>query len=217
MENSINNKNNANKDNYKIYVKTAVVLALIASMTALMLAVVNGFTSERIKENFRLETNNAISELFADGKTFEKLDTEFKLPITEVWSVGGDEGHNLGYCLFVEVKGFKEEIVFVVGADTTGRCIGVKVLTSAETAGLGSLIIESDYLSQYIGKYKDLTLNNDIDAVTGATISSRALLEGVNAALAADIFEPATTREETTAAQEAGDTEGGIFDEQVTD
>lgn len=205
------------KQNFIIYLKTAFILALIVSLTALMLAVVNGFTSKRIDENFRIETNNAISDLFTAGKTFEKIDADFRLPITEIWSVGGDEGQTLGYCMFVEVKGFKEEIIFVVGADTTGQCVGIKVLSSAETAGYGSIIAEPDYLYQYIGKYKGLTLNNDIDAVTGATISSRALLEGVNAALAASVFKPITAQEEAMTAEETSDTEGGISDEQATD
>lgn len=210
-----------NKDNIIFYFKTAAVLTIIASLTALLLAVVNGFTAGRIAENLRIETNNAITELFTDGKSFEKLDTEFSLPITDIWRVIDTDGQNLGYCLFVTVKGFKEEINLVVGADTTGQCIGIKILSSAETAGLGSLINETDYTSQYIGKVTGMTLNNEIDAIAGATISSRALLEGVNAALAAEIFKSKntaeTTQEETANSEKSNETERGISDGQTTD
>lgn len=210
-----------NKDNIIFYFKTAAVLAIIASLTALMLAFVNGFTSDRIAENIRIQTDNAITELFTEGKSFEKLDTEFSLPVTGIWRVSDTDGQNLGYCLFVTVKGFKEEINFVVGADTAGQCIGIKILSSAETAGLGSLINETGYISQYIGKVTGMTLNNEIDAIAGATISSRALLEGVNAALAADIFASentaGTTQEETADSAGSNETERGISDGQTTD
>ncbi len=210
-----------NKDNILFYFKTAAVLTIIASLTALMLAFVNEFTADRIAENLRTETNNAISELFAEGKSFEKLDTDFSLPITDIWRVIDTDGQDLGYCLFVTVKGFKEEISFVVGSDLAGQCIGIKILSSAETQGLGSRINETDYISQYLGKVTGLTLNNEIDAIAGATISSRALLEGVNAALAADIFKEEntaeTTQEETAGSEESNETEGGISDGQTTD
>lgn len=210
-----------NKDNIIFYIKTAAVLTIIASLTALMLAVVNGFTANRIAENLRIETNNAITELFTDGKSFEEVEADFSLPITDIWRVTDTDGQNLGYCVFVTVKGFKEEIDFVVGADTTGRCVGIKILSSAETAGLGSLINEPDYISQYIGKVTGMTLNNDIDAISGATISSRALLDGVNTALAAKIFKSKNTAEttqgETANSEESNETEGSISDGQTTD
>lgn len=210
-----------NKDNIIFYIKTAAVLTIIASLTALMLAVVNGFTANRIAENLRIETNNAITELFTDGKSFEEVEADFSLPITDIWRVTDTDGQNLGYCVFVTVKGFKEEIDFVVGADTTGRCVGIKILSSAETAGLGSLINEPDYISQYIGKVTGMTLNNDIDAISGATISSRALLDGVNTALAAEIFKSKNTAEttqgETANSEESNETEGSISDGQTTD
>lgn len=208
-------------NNIAFYFKTAAVLTVIASLTALMLAVVNGFTADRIAENLRTATNDAIAEIFTEGKTFEKIDSEYTLPVTDIWLVAGNDGKNIGYCIFVTVKGFKENIDFVVGADTAGKCIGIKIIASAETAGLGSLISDAGYTAQYIGKAAGMTLNNEIDAISGATISSRALLEGVNAALASDIIKSGNTSAvpQDTAANgnETDGTEGGASDGQVTE
>ncbi len=208
-------------NNIVFYFKTAAVLTVIASLTALMLSVVNGFTADRIAENLRIDTNNAIGEIFTEGKTFEKIDAEYTLPVTDIWRVADTGGQNIGYCVFVTVKGFKEEIKFVVGADTAGQCIGIKILSSSETAGLGSLINDAGYTAQYIGKAAGMTLNNEIDAISGATISSRALLEGVNAALASDIIKSEKTSavSQDTAANgdETDGTEGGASDGQVTE
>lgn len=207
-----------NKDNIKFYLKTAAVLTIIASMTALMMAVVNWLTAGRIAENLRTDTETAIADLFPGAESFEKLDIDLTLPVYDVWRVGGDGNQTSGYCIFAVVKGFKEEIDMIVGADTAGQCIGVKILSFSETRGLGSRISEAGYLEQYIGKAAGMTLDRDIDAVAGATISSRALLKGVNAALAVNIFGAVDTTTKETAAitGETTGAEGGVSDEQVT-
>lgn len=205
-----------NKENLIFYFKTAAVLTIIASLTALMLAFVNALTADRIAENMKIKTNEAITNLFAEGKTFEKIEVEYKLPVTDIWSVNGEDGRNIGYCVFVTVIGFKEKIEIVVGADPAGKCVGIKILTSSETAGLGSLINEPDYMSQYIGKTKGMELNNEIDVISGATISSRAVLDGVNAALAVNIFDQVseTAMNETENNVEDDGTEGVVSDGQ---
>lgn len=195
------------QNNIKFYLKTTAILTIIVSLTALLMAVVNGLTAGKIEENMRAAIENAITELFPGSANYEKLDAEFKLPVTDIWRVDD------GYCIFATVKGFKEDINIIVGADATGKCIGVKILSFAETQGLGSLIGEADYLSQYFGKTAGMILNHDIDAVTGATISSRALLEGVNAALAVDIFNTTETADVTAAETEEGETSN----EQITE
>jgi electron transport complex protein RnfG len=216
-----------NKDNIKFYLKTAAVLTIIASITALMMAVVNGLTAGRIADNLRADTETAMADLFPDAGSFEKLDISLTLPVTDVWRVAGNGNQTSGYCIFATVKGFKEEIDIIVGADTAGKCVGVKILSFAETRGLGSRISEAGYLEQYIGKVSGMTINHDVDAVAGATISSRALLEGVNAALSADKFgaadtaqtadsTEAVTKETAAITEETTAAEGGVSDEQVT-
>jgi electron transport complex protein RnfG len=78
----------------------------------------------------------------------------------------------------------------MVATQPSGEMLGVKIVSMSETPGLGSRVGADEHLSQYQGDFwyghdKDLTLGEDIDAISGATISSRAVNEGVNRALEA--------------------------------
>ena len=60
---------------------------------------------------------------------------------------------------------------------------GVRVVSHSETPGLGSRAMISDYLDNFIGVGESLTVGEDLDAVSGATISSKAVVSGINLAL----------------------------------
>ena len=88
----------------------------------------------------------------------------------------------LGYCIEVAPSGFGGEISMMVGFEADRRIKGVSIVSLNETPGLGAKVKDSGYLSQYIGKEGALVLKQDVDAIAGATISSRAVLDGVNRA-----------------------------------
>ncbi|MCI8388536.1 MAG: FMN-binding protein, partial [Clostridiales bacterium] len=64
-----------------------------------------------------------------------------------------------------------------------GQLAGIKIVSHAETPGLGSRVNDNEYLSQYNGLSGKLTISKDVDAISGSTISSKAVLAGVNSAL----------------------------------
>ena len=72
----------------------------------------------------------------------------------------------------------------MVGYLSDGTIRSVAVVSHSETPGLGDKITKDDYRSQYAGKSGTLTLGEDIDAISGATYSSRYVMEGVNKATA---------------------------------
>jgi electron transport complex protein RnfG len=83
----------------------------------------------------------------------------------------------------VEATGYSSVISSLVGLDLDNKIIGIEVLSQQETAGLGANIAKESFLKQFIGKTKEeLKIKKDggqIDAITGATISSRAITDGV--------------------------------------
>jgi electron transport complex protein RnfG len=89
----------------------------------------------------------------------------------------------VGYSFFREQSGSQSVITLAGGIDTEYRVTGIKIMTHAETPGLGAKIIESAFTEQFKGVAEsDLLLSkNDgaIDAITGATVSSQAVIDGI--------------------------------------
>ena len=145
-------------------VKLGVILAIFCTISAGMLAFVYLFTQPRIELNSKLALEKAKLEVLpASGK---------------------------GKAISVSPRGYSGPIEMLVGVDPKGKVSGVKILSQRETPGLGAGIVKPSFLKQFIGKSsKDpIEPKKDIDAITGATISSRAVCEGVRDALSLERF-----------------------------
>jgi electron transport complex protein RnfG len=218
--------------------KTAFVLGALTVITALLLAVLNSFTAPVIDERLKAEKIEAVSSLFGDGivteelQGYEDLYLNYSAEIIEVLEVFDSSGANrTGFCITVEPKGFNGRISMLVAVNADGTVKDTDVLTMSETAGQGTKIDDDNFIlpngktfkEQFKSKSNDITFNNaanpnSIDTIANATVSSKAFLNGVNAALAitGDILSgnsaaPNTTAE-TTAMPESADTttdEGG--------
>ena len=88
-------------------------------------------------------------------------------------------------------SGFDNTITMMVGVDNEGKVLGISVVSHTETAGLGAVAAAKTsageaFRSQFVGKSGAVAVSKDggdLDAITGATITSRAICVGVNAAL----------------------------------
>ena len=83
---------------------------------------------------------------------------------------------------------FSGNLTIMVGVDAGGACSGISIVSTAETSGLGSNASKPDWQSQFIGKTGTVAVEKDggdIDALTGATITSRGVCEAVTSAMAA--------------------------------
>ncbi|NLY69653.1 MAG: RnfABCDGE type electron transport complex subunit G [Clostridiales bacterium] len=185
------------------YLRVAGTLTLICACIALLLAFVNSITVDRIAENRRREAEAAISSLFKDFDLTEEIEKEFSAPVTGITSVKKG-GETVGYCVFASPKGFGGEVSIAVGVSPGHKVTGVLVLNMRETPGVGTLIAGESFLNQFKGKTSDITFGGDIDALAGATVSSRAVYVGVKAALdeLAGVSEPAEIDEEASATKE---------------
>lgn len=161
----------------------ALKLLIISAVTALLLAGVNALTAPRIAENNELEKKNAIAAIFPSSDDCQL--TDISADGVELVYLVLKDGDLLGYAASVSTMGFGGEIELMVGVTAEGTVKGIKVVSHSETPGLGSRVDDEGYLSQYAGLGGNLSIGSDVDAITGSTISSKAVLRGVNAALSA--------------------------------
>lgn len=107
------------------------------------------------------------------------------------------KGEN-GFVIETNVYGYAGELEMLVGVSIEGTVTGLVVRDMSETYGLGAnALTDTDFLSQFLGTSGEAEVGNNIDALTGATVSSKAVTRAVNAAVAyvtgADTSSSATT------------------------
>ena len=172
----------------KQILKLALTLLLITSAVALALGGVNVLTKDRIADQQTQKLQAAISQVLPGGGEVLAQDT-YQDETGLVSAVYAGEN---GYAVEVRPVGFDGQIVMMVGVDHRGKVLAISVVSQTETAGLGAVIAAQNakgeaFRNQFVGLEGTLAVKKDggqIDAVSGATISSRAVTQGVNAALA---------------------------------
>lgn len=175
-------------------IRYALTLMIVASVASGSLAYTYGVTRERI-EKMRLEEQlNAVQEVCGsvagessvspDSKALELAAQKVEI-VSAVFKVERS-GQVLAYGFLVTPRGYGGPLTMMVGIDSEGKVTGVKVLEHRETPGLGDKVVgSSEFLSQFKGKTPadPVEIKRDIDAVSGATISSKGVTAGVRAAL----------------------------------
>lgn len=186
---------NAKKGNE--IVRLIVVLGLITLITALLLGFVNQITAPLIEANNKKTLDAAMAEIIPDAQ-FEELEVsaEAAAPADKATpKIAGVykatvSGTDAGYCVQVVPTGFGGDITVIVGIGTDGTVAGAKVTKHGETPGLGAKAQQDPaWIAQFAGKPADGSLavtkdGGDVNAITGATITSRAVTLGVNTAAA---------------------------------
>ena len=174
-------------ENIVAYVlRLAGTLFLIAAVVALALAGVNAVTAPVIEELNAAKTQEAISAVLPGG--FENELTDFADASGIVSKIY--QGAN-GYAVEVGPGGFDNTITMMVGIDNEGKVLGISIVSHTETAGLGAVAAAGTpagiaFRDQFVGASGSVSVTKDggtMDAITGATITSRAICVGVNAAL----------------------------------
>lgn len=190
----------------KKIVKDAMILFAFTVVLGLLLGIVNEITKEPIaKVNYEIE-QNAYREVFKDADSFEAVESftakdaakiiaksEYTADeITDVNAAKDKDGNILGYVINVTShEGSQADISLSVGVRMDGTLNGYSITSISETPGLGMLVKEKPFYSQFENKAEESynvvkstpAADNEIESVTGATISSRAVTNAVNASL----------------------------------
>ena len=167
--------------------RLAGTLFLIAAVVALALAGVNSVTAPAIEKLNAEKTQAAIEAVLPGG--FDTIIEDYADASGIVSKVY--QGAN-GYALEVGPGGFDNTITMMVGVDPEGNVLGISIVSHTETAGLGAVAAANTsageaFRGQFVGTSGSVSVTKDggtLDAITGATITSRAVCAGVNAALA---------------------------------
>ena len=167
--------------------RLAGTLLLITAVVAAALAGVNAITAPVIDELNAAATQEAISAVLPGG-----FDTEISDFADATGIVSKVYQGEAGYAVEVGPGGFDNTITMMVGVDNEGKVLGISVVSHTETAGLGA-VADADtpkgiaFREQFVGASGAVSVTKDggtMDAITSATITSRAVCAGVNAALA---------------------------------
>ena len=186
-------------------VHDALVLFAFTVVLGLLLGVVYGITKEPIDKVNYEKTQAAYQQVFADAASFEAyadFDAEaaqavvtengYADEIEDVQVAKDASGNAIGYVLTVTAKDASQStITFSVGIQNDGTVNGYSITSIAETRGLGMKATEEAFYSQFEGKNVETftvvksapAADNEIESISGSTITSRAMANGVNACL----------------------------------
>ena len=173
------------KENNVMYVlRLAVTLLVIAGVMAAALAGVNSVTAPIIENITYEKTQAAVSAVLPGGG--DVVEAPAMDLVSKVY-----KGEN-GYAVEVTPSGFDNTITMMVGVDHEGAVTGISIIDHSETAGLGAVAAATTaageaFRAQFKGMTGSVSVSKDggqVDAITSATITSRAVCAGVNAALA---------------------------------
>lgn len=168
----------------KYILRLSLTLLIITAVVAVALAAVNKVTAPIIAQRNAEKTQRAIQAVLPGGGESVDFIDDTGL-VTKVYR--GEQG----YAVEVMPMGFNGTITMMVGVDFEGKVLGISVVNQTETAGLGAVCGASNssgeaFRGQFVDLSGDLAVTKDggqVDAITGATITSRAVTAGVNAAL----------------------------------
>lgn len=162
------------------------VLTSISLITALLLGLVNMVTAPQIKINTEKKTAEAMQAVLP-AESYEDVTADYTGGDASILAISkaGEEGY------VVQVKpatSFSGTLSVMVGVAGDGTCTGISIVETGETSGLGSNAGKPDWQAQFVGKSGTVSVSKDggdIEALTGATITSRGVCESVTSALAA--------------------------------
>ena len=166
----------------KKILKLTVILFLVSAIVAGVLGVVNEVTKDRIEEQKQIKTAKAYAAVLpSEGYEELELDLSAYSNIDSISKATGGEG----YVVKTSFSGAQGNITMVVGVDNDYKCTGISIISHAETSGLGANAASTSdvgvtWRAQFVGQDKNMAITKaggTIDALTGATITSRAVAE----------------------------------------
>lgn len=177
--------------------KLGLNLLIISAIAALLLAFTNNVTADTIAKRNEQANAEARKLVLESAQDFEevkdvKTDNSKGVEVSEIYEAKDASGNTVGYTLKVLPSGYGGTIELMVGIDSAnGQVSGINVVSNSETAGLGAKATDPEFSDQYKGKpLEELSVlkngtpgDTEIKAISGATITSTAVTNGVDAAI----------------------------------
>ena len=192
------------------FIKDALALTLITLVAGVALGGVYEITKDPIAKQEAQAKAEAYEQVFTDAAAFEEVEMDDTLTktirdqldqegykaqsIEEVMRAEDQSGETLGYAFTVVTsEGYGGDIQFSMGVQNDGTLNGISILSIGETAGLGMNADTPAFKDQFVGKQVEklqytkngATQDDEINAISGATVTTNAMTNGVNAGLCA--------------------------------
>lgn len=180
------------KSDIKNVLSVGIKLFLITAISAMLLAVLNDITAPIIAQNTKIKQEESMKKVLNQAERFEHIILlDYEEAVGEVYKGIDTSGQTIGYAVMTSSYGYGGEISLVVGVDNDLKVTGVDVISHSETPGLGANCTNTEFKNKFIDKtlgievVKNGAKDNQIDAITSATITSKAVTSGVNTAISA--------------------------------
>ena len=187
----------------KFILKVAGTLTVISLIVAALLGLVNNVTADKIAEIDAANTREAMSKVVDEGSEFtDKLEIPQAAidaaaaqggKLTELYGVKAGGADN-GYVMKISASGSQGTIVMMIGVDANKAITGISVVSHSETSGIGTKVVGNEpntagvpVLDQFQGMSGagSLVVGKTVTPISGATVSTKGITMGANAALAA--------------------------------
>lgn len=184
-------------------IRLSIILFVIAAVSALLLGATNYITRDIIAEQIRVQNEKARMEVLSEAEAFEQVDENEWKPVVEALGLenpdvlqevyAGKKGDEIiGYTFKSLPKGYGGAVTVLTGITVDGLVSGMRIVSHSETPGLGAKSTDPAFMSQYEGltAAEPVTViksgtaqGNQVNAITGSTITTQAVTDGVNASL----------------------------------
>jgi RnfABCDGE-type electron transport complex G subunit len=157
--------------------KLSITLTVVAILSASLLTYVHGVTAPIIAERQEREYRQALELFFPDFESFEseQYDNDYFDLIYD------QSGQLMGIMATVQQQGYDGAITYNLAIDGNGEILGLDIISHSETPGIGDVIVTDYFREQFVGKgFADpITAGEDVDIVSGATVSTAAVINSV--------------------------------------
>lgn len=174
--------------NTKEIIRVGLILFAITAIAAFLLAFANKITAPLIEINNKLKTEESMKVVMENAETFVPCDYAGD-EVNEVYFAKDSSGALIGLCVVSAENGYGGAVNVMIGIGLDGKVTGIDIISHSETPNLGSNADKDEFKNQYIGKTSGITAvkgnaeDNEISAMSGATVTSKAVTAAVNNAL----------------------------------
>lgn len=155
-------------------VRYGFILALICTVASASLAIMNSITKSRIISQAKAEEEASLKDVLAQGVNFEPIKSGNDIIYYKAYN---KDNKFIGVAFKTQGKGYSSTIETIVGMAKDGAITAIKILNQNETPGLGARVAEPSFTGQF--NNKNIQSLNEVQAITGATISSKAVIDSV--------------------------------------
>jgi len=171
--------------------RPALTLFITAALAAVFVIVAHSFTLEPIRQQHQRTQEATMREVFPEASAFNTIEAELSGHITAALEAVDSSGKRLGYLVLLSAPGYGGDIEMMVGISTGNqRVSGIRISRHTETPGLGALAAQANFYQRFenralrpLNVVRAAPSDNDVQALTSATITSRAVTSAVNEAI----------------------------------